>query len=52
MPGPLDGNGAWSQKGCRMMFENEEKVECACNHLSTFAAIEVRHLSAQVISPI
>ena len=35
------GTGMWSEEGCALTQETSTHVTCACNHLSSFAAIHV-----------
>ncbi|XP_038068285.1 adhesion G protein-coupled receptor L2-like [Patiria miniata] len=35
----LGGNGAWSDKGCRLVSSNQTHSACACNHLTNFAIL-------------
>lgn len=31
--------GSWSHKGCRVVKEKDQNVECACDHLTNFAIL-------------
>lgn len=32
-------DGAWSQKGCKLVQETKERTTCSCNHLTNFAVL-------------
>ncbi|XP_072041705.1 adhesion G-protein coupled receptor G7-like [Amphiura filiformis] len=34
-----DGNGDWSEDGCRYMGDNEGRTVCHCDHLTNFAVL-------------
>uniref|UniRef100_A0A8C1R4Q8 Cadherin EGF LAG seven-pass G-type receptor 1b n=1 Tax=Cyprinus carpio TaxID=7962 RepID=A0A8C1R4Q8_CYPCA len=33
------GGGAWSSKGCELVFRNSTHISCQCNHLTSFAVL-------------
>uniref|UniRef100_A0A8C2IYK6 Cadherin EGF LAG seven-pass G-type receptor 1b n=1 Tax=Cyprinus carpio TaxID=7962 RepID=A0A8C2IYK6_CYPCA len=33
------GGGAWSSKGCELVFRNSTQISCQCNHLTSFAVL-------------
>ncbi|XP_051545772.1 cadherin EGF LAG seven-pass G-type receptor 1 [Myxocyprinus asiaticus] len=33
------GGGAWSSKGCELVFRNSTHISCQCNHMSSFAVL-------------
>ena len=35
------GLGGWSTEGCRMIGDNGNSISCACNHLTSFAIVQV-----------
>uniref|UniRef100_A0AAR2M2I0 Cadherin EGF LAG seven-pass G-type receptor 1 n=2 Tax=Pygocentrus nattereri TaxID=42514 RepID=A0AAR2M2I0_PYGNA len=35
----LSGSGAWSAKGCELIFRNSTHISCQCNHMSSFAVL-------------
>ncbi|KAL2093590.1 hypothetical protein ACEWY4_010902 [Coilia grayii] len=35
----VPGAGAWSAKGCELVFRNSTHISCQCNHLSSFAVL-------------
>ncbi|XP_041965982.1 cadherin EGF LAG seven-pass G-type receptor 1 [Alosa sapidissima] len=35
----VSGAGAWSSKGCEMVFRNSSHISCQCNHMSSFAVL-------------
>uniref|UniRef100_A0A672SFX6 Cadherin EGF LAG seven-pass G-type receptor 1-like n=1 Tax=Sinocyclocheilus grahami TaxID=75366 RepID=A0A672SFX6_SINGR len=36
---PVAGGGAWSSKGCELVFRNLTHISCQCNHLTSFAVL-------------
>ena len=45
------GVGKWSEEGCSMTRETNTHVTCACNHLSSFAVIQVSIVLAHTHTP-
>uniref|UniRef100_A0A9J8AN54 Cadherin EGF LAG seven-pass G-type receptor 1b n=1 Tax=Cyprinus carpio carpio TaxID=630221 RepID=A0A9J8AN54_CYPCA len=45
----VSGGGAWSSKGCELVFRNSTHISCQCNHMTSFAVLmdiskrEVKH---------
>ena len=39
-----EGFGAWDDRSCRVLEENDTDVECGCDHLTHFAILLVRTL--------
>ncbi|XP_063053636.1 cadherin EGF LAG seven-pass G-type receptor 1 [Engraulis encrasicolus] len=35
----VGGGGAWSAKGCELVFRNNSYISCQCSHLSSFAVL-------------
>ncbi|XP_056307479.1 cadherin EGF LAG seven-pass G-type receptor 1 isoform X2 [Danio aesculapii] len=33
------GGGAWSSKGCELVFRNSTHISCQCSHMSSFAVL-------------
>uniref|UniRef100_W5KPZ0 Cadherin EGF LAG seven-pass G-type receptor 1 n=1 Tax=Astyanax mexicanus TaxID=7994 RepID=W5KPZ0_ASTMX len=33
------GSGAWSSKGCELIFRNSTHISCQCNHMTSFAVL-------------
>ena len=38
-----EGFGAWDDRSCRVLEENDTDVECGCDHLTHFAILLVRN---------
>ena len=38
---PVDGLGFWSENGCEVLRETSEFLYCQCDHLTSFAVIQV-----------
>ncbi|XP_067292429.1 cadherin EGF LAG seven-pass G-type receptor 1 [Pseudorasbora parva] len=36
---PVAGGGAWSSKGCELVFRNSTHISCQCNHVTSFAVL-------------
>ncbi|XDV52911.1 hypothetical protein PO909_021553 [Leuciscus waleckii] len=36
---PVSGGGAWSSKGCELVFRNSTHISCQCNHMTSFAVL-------------
>ncbi|XP_073724829.1 cadherin EGF LAG seven-pass G-type receptor 1 [Misgurnus anguillicaudatus] len=36
---PVAGGGAWSSKGCELIFRNSTHISCQCNHMTSFAVL-------------
>ncbi|XP_026094789.1 cadherin EGF LAG seven-pass G-type receptor 1-like [Carassius auratus] len=36
---PVASGGAWSSKGCELVFRNSTHISCQCNHLTSFAVL-------------
>lgn len=35
----IGGGGAWSSKGCELVFRNSTHISCQCNHMTSFAVL-------------
>uniref|UniRef100_A0A8C2GF97 Cadherin EGF LAG seven-pass G-type receptor 1b n=1 Tax=Cyprinus carpio TaxID=7962 RepID=A0A8C2GF97_CYPCA len=35
----VSGGGAWSSKGCELVFRNSTHISCQCNHMTSFAVL-------------
>ncbi|XP_076860885.1 LOW QUALITY PROTEIN: cadherin EGF LAG seven-pass G-type receptor 1 [Brachyhypopomus gauderio] len=35
----IGGTGAWSSKGCELVFRNRTHISCECNHMTSFAVL-------------
>ncbi|KAK7121465.1 hypothetical protein R3I93_022530 [Phoxinus phoxinus] len=35
----VSGGGAWSSKGCELVFRNSTHIRCQCNHMTSFAVL-------------
>ncbi|MBN3295144.1 CELR2 protein, partial [Amia calva] len=36
---PIGGAGAWSAKGCEVVFRNHTHISCQCSHMTSFAVL-------------
>uniref|UniRef100_A0A8C9SI64 Cadherin, EGF LAG seven-pass G-type receptor 2 n=1 Tax=Scleropages formosus TaxID=113540 RepID=A0A8C9SI64_SCLFO len=36
---PVGGSGAWSAKGCELLFRNRSHISCRCRHTTSFAVL-------------
>ncbi|XP_051548726.1 cadherin EGF LAG seven-pass G-type receptor 1-like isoform X2 [Myxocyprinus asiaticus] len=36
---PVADGGAWSSKGCELVFRNSTHISCQCNHMTSFAVL-------------
>lgn len=35
----VSGGGAWSSKGCELVFRNSTHISCQCNQMTSFAVL-------------
>jgi hypothetical protein len=45
------GIGSWSMQGCRVKEARRDSIDCACNHLTSFAIVQVPSMATTTSTP-